>query len=134
MHRELIEFWKTAPDDPFAVLFEHAPVLMHSIDSSGKLIQVSRFWADLLGYDRDEMIGRPSTDFLSPDSQIKARERILPEYLRKGKIHDVEYDFIAKSGEPIAVRLSATTVLDDDGNVQRSLKRFDINLRHIRRP
>ena len=121
MQRDLIDFWKASPDDPFDVLFEQAPVLMHSIDASGKLIQVSRFWADLLGFERSEMIGHLSTDFLSPASRLKARERILPKFMKTGRIHNAEFDFVAKSGELIAVRLSATSVLDESGSIERSL-------------
>jgi len=121
MQRDLIDFWKASPDDPFDVLFEQAPVLMHSIDASGKLIQVSRFWADFLGFERSEMIGHLSTDFLSPASRLKARERILPKFMKTGRIHNAEFDFVAKSGELIAVRLSATSVLDESGSIERSL-------------
>lgn len=121
MHRELIEFWANATEDPFDVLFEQAPVLMHSIDADGYLVKVSRYWAELLGYRRSEMLGRKSTDFLTEGSRKRAIEDVLPSFKRTGKLHNMEYDFVTKSGEILPVRMSATSELDRNGNILRSL-------------
>ena len=121
MHRQLMNFWKDAPNDPFDVLFEHAPVLMHSIDGQGHLLKVSRYWANLLGYQREEMVGRRSTEFLSPESRLKAHEKTLPEYMKTGMLHNVEYDFVTKAGALLPVRMSATSVLDEQGKIVRSI-------------
>ena len=94
---------------------------MHSIDSQGKLLKVSRFWAAKLGYDLEEMIGRASTDFLTEDSRIKAKQKILPEFFRTGALHNVEYDFVRKDGELLTVLMSAIAQYDNDGAFERSL-------------
>ena len=43
------------------------PAMLHSIDSEGRLISVSDPWLAKLGYTREEVIGRRSSDFLTPD-------------------------------------------------------------------
>jgi PAS domain-containing protein len=50
MHRDLIEFWKAAPEDPLEALLAHAPLLMQAVDAEGRILRVSQFWSDLIGY------------------------------------------------------------------------------------
>ena len=121
MDPDLVEFWKSCPEDPFDALFEHAPVMMHSIDADRILTKVSQHWARHLGYDRAEMIGRRYTDFLTPASRRHAEELILPEFLRTGVKHNVPYEFVRRDGSVAPVLLSACSVLDDQGRFLRSL-------------
>ncbi|MEM8957501.1 MAG: response regulator [Pseudomonadota bacterium] len=121
MERDILEFWKQAPEDPFDVFFEHAPILMHSIDAEGRLQKVSRRWAETLGYDRDEMIGRKSVEFLTDASRDKAQTVVLPKFLETGTLENVEYEFVRKDGSIMPVVMSASSVLDKKGEFIRSL-------------
>lgn len=107
-------------NDSFDIFFEAAPVMMHSIDKTGQLLNVSTFWAETLGYTRDEMVGRAATQFLTPASREHAKT-VLEEFFDTGKIHNIEYDFVRKDGSTIPVLLSATAINDDEGTFQRSL-------------
>ena len=40
-------------EQPLEKFFQSTPALLHSIDSSGHLLNVSQAWLDLLGYDRE---------------------------------------------------------------------------------
>ena len=121
MAKRLLEHWKNTGDDPFEVMYDHAPVMMHSIDREGRLLRVSRFWAESLGYAPEEMVGRKSVDFLTDKSRRKAVEEVLPSFIKTGRCHNVRYDFIRKSGEILPVLLSATAIFDEDGQMSRSL-------------
>ena len=46
--------------ESFDLIFEDAPVMMHSINEEGKLLRVNRRWAETLGYDCDEAVGHKS--------------------------------------------------------------------------
>lgn len=87
------------------------PAMLHSINTEGQLISVSDAWLAKLGYTRDEVIGRPSSDFLTPESRAYAIEEVLPVFFRTGRIDDAEYQMICKDGRVIDILLSA--VLDD---------------------
>jgi len=102
-------------------LYEATPAILHSIDAQGRLIDVSDRWLALLGYTRDEVVGRPSSDFLSPASQTKARECVLPEFFRTGACDRVEYEFVHRDGHLVDVLLSATLERDAQGAPLRSL-------------
>jgi len=102
-------------------LYQGTPVMMHSIDATGRLVSVSDRWLEQLGYTRDEVLGRPSTDFLDEQSRTYARTVVLPDFMRTGVCADVPYTFVQKNGESISTLLSAIAERDEDGKVVRSL-------------
>ena len=101
--------------------FNGTPVMMHSIDQQGNLMDVNEFWLSTLGYEKDEVIGRRSTEFLTPESQRYATEEVLPIYFKNGYIENVPYQMAKKSGELIDVLLSASELKDEEGNFLHSL-------------
>lgn len=101
--------------------FNHTPVMVHSIDQQGRLVDVNEYWLNTLGYQHDEVIGRRSTEFLTPESQRYAVEVALPQYFANGFIKDVAYQMVKKNGDVIDVLLSGSELLDEDGNFLHSL-------------
>jgi diguanylate cyclase (GGDEF)-like protein/PAS domain S-box-containing protein len=83
------------------------PAMLHSIDETGRLISVSDAWLAKLGYSREEVLGRPSTDFLTSESRERAIREVLPEFFRRGRCENVEYQMVCKDGRVIDVLLSA---------------------------
>lgn len=96
-------------------LYRNTPVMMHSIDNKGILLEVSDTWLTKLGYTRSEVIGKDSIDFLSPESQKIAREVILPKFWKDLYCNDVPYDFVRKDGSVIQVELSGLIDDSEDG-------------------
>lgn len=88
------------------------PAMLHSIDAQGQLIAVSDAWLAKLGYTRDEVIGKRSSDFLTPESREHALKNVLPEFFRTGHCENVEYQMVCKDGRVIDVLLSA--VMDNN--------------------
>ena len=121
MPSNLLAHLELQTEDPFETVFAEAPILMQSIDAGGRLINVSRFLADFLGYEREEMIGRPSTDFLTEDSRRHAVETVLPRFFREGRADGVGCDYVRKNGDVVAMVMSATSQIDETGAFTRSL-------------
>lgn len=90
-------------------LYNHTPVMMHSIDQESRIISVNDFWLRTLGYDRHEVLGRRSTEFLTDESRRLANETILPKFFQTGFVTDVAYQMVKKTGQVIDVCLSAVT-------------------------
>jgi diguanylate cyclase (GGDEF)-like protein/PAS domain S-box-containing protein len=105
----------------FRALYKHTPAILHSIDRQGRLVSVSDEWLRVLGYSQDEVIGRLSTDFLTPESRRKAKELYLPRFWAKNEARDLEYQMVAKDGKLIDVLLSAVTDKDAEGQPRRSM-------------
>jgi len=108
-------------EERYRRLYNDTPVMLHSIDLDRRLVSVSNFWLETLGYERNEVLGRISTDFLTPTSRSYATEVVLPEFFRTGSCKDVPYQFIKKNGEIMDVLLSAIAERDDEGKTIRSL-------------
>lgn len=105
----------------FRSLYEHTPAIMHSIDAEGFIVSVSAAWLRRLGYEKSEVIGRRSTDFLTPESRRLAFEEVMPRFQRDGHVEDVPYQMVAKDGRLIDVLLSAVWETDRRGHRLRTL-------------
>lgn len=105
----------------YRLLYQNTPVMLHSIDQRGRLVSVSNTWLTKMGYERSEVIGRASTDFLSPTSQIYTRQKVLPQFFQTGTCQDIPYQLVTKQGDMIDVLLSAFAERDDQGNLIRTL-------------
>ena len=108
------------PTEHFRRLYESTPAMLHSIDSQGRLVSVSDTWLSKLGYARQDVLGRPSLDFLTPDSREYAATCVLPRFFAQGHCEDVEYQMITRSGAVIDVLLSAILERDESGQPARS--------------
>jgi PAS domain S-box-containing protein len=105
----------------YQALYENTPGMLHSIDVHGRLVSVSNYWLEVLGYERHEVIGKKSTDFLTEDSQRYAEEVVLPEFFKKGVCKDVSYQMVKKNGEIIDILLSAIAERDAEKKIIRSI-------------
>ena len=102
-------------------LYHNTPAMLHSIDTSGRLLSVSDYWVEALGYERNEIIGKNLLEFLSDESQRYARNVVFPAFFQSGICKDIPYQFVKKSGERIDVLLSAIADRDEQGNITRTL-------------
>jgi PAS domain S-box-containing protein len=102
-------------------LAEQAPVMMHSIGRTGVIVCVSDLWLATLGYRREEVIGRRSTEFLTEASRRYADTVVLPAFMKTGSCHDVAYQFVKRGGGVIDVLLSAVAERGPTGEILRSV-------------
>ena len=103
-------------------LYERAPVMMHSIDRRGCLIQVNDAWLRALGYDRDEVIGEDFTKLMADEETRRwFQTTVLPRFLATGIAKDVRYGLVTKSGNVMEVEVSAFAERDEKGNVVSSM-------------
>ncbi len=105
----------------FQFVYQQTPAMMHSIDAHGCIIEVSNRWLKKLGYERDQVLGRRSIEFLTPASEKHAREVVLPAFFRTGECRDVAYQFVHANGDTLDVLLTASAERDAEGNIVRSV-------------
>ena len=89
------------------VLFDRAPVMMHSLDGNNRIARVNRRWLQKMGYSRSEVLGRKSLDFLAEESRARAIGDTLPLFWRAGSARSVGYQFVTKGGRVVDALLDA---------------------------
>lgn len=94
-------------------LIENANDIVYSHDLSGRLLTMNRAGAALLGYEPEELIGRP-IDTLVSRHQRDAFNRMLSETLHEHGAARLEVEAIAKDGRRISLELSTRLFLEDD--------------------
>ncbi len=103
-----------ASETRFRNLYRRTPAIMHSIDPKGVLTEVSDEWLRVFDYRRDDVVGRKSSDFLSPESREYAQNEVLPKFWAQGYVERVPYTFLSRDGHPIEIELSG--ILDETRN------------------
>ena len=98
------------------VLFNRAPVMMHSIDEDGRLVKVNRRWLQGLGYKRSEVLGQKSVDFLTEESRTWVIQDALPLFWRVGSARSIGTQFVRKDGRVLDILLDAERVTATGGN------------------
>ncbi|MCH8065975.1 MAG: PAS domain S-box protein, partial [Chloroflexi bacterium] len=119
--RKRLEEMLRASEERFRHLYTATPAILHSIDTEGRIMNVSDRWLEVLGYDRSEVIGRKSAEFLTEESRRYAEEVALPDFWKRGAASDIHYQFVRKDGEIVDVLLSAIAEQDEEANRYRSL-------------
>lgn len=104
----------------FEQIYQSTPAMMHTISADGDITQVSDYWLSYFGYERDEVIGRKSLDFLDDESRERAITHTLPELFETGHQSNIPYRFKRKDGRTVDVLLSSFLERDQHGKPLRS--------------
>lgn len=102
-------------------LYNNTPVALYSVDPDGRLLSVSNHWQSLLGYSREEVIGRRSVDLMTPESRRLAVDAGIPDIRQAGYAHNLHFQFLRKDGELLDALLSAFVERDEAGRILRSM-------------
>ncbi|MGE4506026.1 MAG: PAS domain S-box protein [Desulfovibrionaceae bacterium] len=108
-------------EERYRELYNRTPAMLHSIDHEGRLVAISDYWLQTMGYERSEVLNRPLTDFLTDRSREYALTTSLPAFFRDGECSDVSYSMARKDGSVIDILLSAISERNAEGVVIRSL-------------
>ena len=107
-------------EDRYRTLYNRSPAPMHSLDAGGRLIGVSDYWLTMLGYTRDEVIGRHLSEFMVPRSAARFQESQWDEFLAVGEVRDEPYEFFRQDGQIVDVLLSSRLERDQTGAFRQS--------------
>ncbi len=105
-------------EERFKLLFEKAPLGYQSLDVDGNIIEVNQQWCELLGYTKDEVIGRWFGDFLSLENREAFIHR-FSVFKAQGRIH-AEFEVLHKDGRPIFLAFDGKVGIDEDGKFKQT--------------
>ncbi|MDM8161850.1 PAS domain S-box protein [Labilibaculum sp. K2S] len=119
--KQVVEMMRQS-EEKFRLLYNSTPAMLYSIDQEGNLLTVSDYWLIVMGYTREEVLGRALSDFVTKESLQYSREVVWPLFLKNGSCTDVEFQFVKKNGEIIICMLSAIAQWNSDGKLVGSLE------------
>jgi len=102
----------------FQLLFTRAPMGYQSLDFDGKFIEVNPKWLEILGYQREEVIGKWFGDFLCPEYVEGFRKR-FPLFKAQGQIHS-EFEMLSKDGQRLTIAFEGKIGYDTDGEFKQT--------------
>jgi len=103
-------------------LYDNTPAMMHALDAEGRIISVSDHWLRKMGYAREEVLGRPPTDFMTEDSRAEVeRTGGAKGLVEQGPVQDRPRSYLNKNGERIDALVSGFVERDSEGRFVRGV-------------
>lgn len=116
-HRKLANGRVSAALRHFRTLFNEAPVAYHEIDIHGVMRRVNRAECLLLGYSREEMLGRPVWDFIAESQREISRAAVIEKLAGIRLPEVIEREYRNSRGEPLICEIHENLIRDNTGRI-----------------
>lgn len=111
-------------------LYNFAPLAYQSLDMNGNILDVNPKWLQLLGYERNEVVGKNIKEFMV-DREDKIAETVFKEMIEKGNVSGVIWKMKRKDEKVIFVRYEGNIGYNLDGSPRQTYCTFnDITAEH----
>lgn len=105
----------------YRTLYRATPAMLHTVDGDGYIVTVTDHWLQKLGYQREEVVGRPITDFFSARDRQTYKDGRLRALISDGEFNNLERQMITKDGTVLDLLMSAISHRNEEGAVDRML-------------
>ncbi len=112
---------ETRANFKYRILYRSTPAMLHSVDGTGHIVTVTDHWLQKLGYKREEVIGRPISDFFTATDREKLSGNVLREFINQGDFNNEERHVVTKDGQVLDLIVSAISRRNAAGDVDRML-------------
>jgi len=107
-------------ESKYKALYINAPLAYQSLDAEGNIKDVNPTWLSILGYQRNQVIGKSFFCFLHPESHKKAETKIFPEFKSSGFIHNVEFKIRHENGNYIDISYEGCAEYNLNGSFKQT--------------
>ncbi|MFQ5857549.1 MAG: EAL domain-containing protein [Anaerolineae bacterium] len=103
-------------------LYEEAPIAYFSVDIDGRITRVNPYTAQMSGYTRDDLVGRPVFDLYAdtPSGKEKARNVVFRRFLAGKETRGEELEWRTADGRSVWINLTVRPGRDAEGRVVES--------------
>jgi diguanylate cyclase (GGDEF)-like protein/PAS domain S-box-containing protein len=99
-------------------LVETSPHVVWQLDAQGRITFLNRIWEEFTSYPIDEVLGRPFTDFQTPDEAARAMDTLAALLSNPvEEVRDFQTTFIRKDGRPVSFQVNARVLRNREGAV-----------------
>jgi len=115
--RKRVEDALRRSEERFRRLYDDAPVGYHEIDTQGRIININRTECELLGYSREELLGRSIFELISEGSRKEALSAFESRYQAGNSERTFERTVTTRDGRSLTVSIKERVQHDDQGKV-----------------
>ncbi|HLX12231.1 MAG TPA: PAS domain S-box protein, partial [Bacteroidota bacterium] len=99
----------------YADLYEHSPDMYHSIDPNGVIMRCNYTESLVLGFSKEELIGKPVLRIYPQSQHEKVRENLRKIFEEGGELRGAEEQIQRRDGSILQVSVNTSTVRDSLG-------------------
>lgn len=103
----------------FRSLYEQAPLAYQSLDNRGRYLKVNQALLEMLGYQREDLLGRFVGDFMTSESRRQLEQR-FHQFIESGAVSGAEFTLLRQDGSAIIVAVNGRVAYDAQGNFQQT--------------
>ncbi|MDD5369676.1 MAG: PAS domain S-box protein [Anaerolineaceae bacterium] len=103
----------------FRLFYDQAPVAYQLLDAQARIQDVNRSWLKLLGYSKDQVVGKPFVGLLHNSSGAQFQSA-FDEFQISGELHAEEFEVVRASGTSMIVSLSGKASYDGQGSIREA--------------
>ena len=119
MHAEISD--QARANFKYRVLYRSTPAMLHTVDGDGHVVTVTDHWLSKLGYKREEVLGRPISDFYAKTERERHKGQKLRDLISQGDFNNEERQMSTKDGRVLDLVISAISHRNSAGKVDRLL-------------
>jgi diguanylate cyclase (GGDEF)-like protein/PAS domain S-box-containing protein len=116
-------------EEKHRLIFHTAASLINCVDEHGILVDTNARMPEVLGYDRQEVVGQSISRFIHPDDLPGVRKN-LQEVIANGQAAGNEFRMVRKDGQTIDVRVNSSAMRGPDGRFLYALRIVEDITRH----
>jgi PAS domain S-box-containing protein len=100
----------------FMQFFENEAGYCYMISGDGKILDINKSALQVLGYEKDEVIGKSFLTTIYSSSSREKAQRLFEEWRETGELRDEVLKIVTKDGEERTVLLSVSAIMDVNGS------------------
>jgi PAS domain S-box-containing protein len=104
-------------EDRFRTFYKHTPVMLHTFDKSGRILNVNDHWLTVMGYGKEVVVGREWVDFLSPESRLASMNSSFAPLLESGVFKEQHFELQKSDSTVMDIEMSASMESEDTGSL-----------------
>jgi PAS domain S-box-containing protein len=119
-NQKLMEQALAESEQKFRTFFENEPEYCYMISPQGTILEANSTALSVLGYAKEELIGKPIESLYAPELYERGRQ-LLSQWKQTGEIRNEEMVIITRNGDRRTVLLSSAQVLGENGKSLHSI-------------
>ena len=104
-------------EERYRILYDNVPTMNFTLDTSGNVVSLNQFAVRELGYQPEELIGRPMLDIFYDEDKPALLKQFGEVLQNPGRAYEWEFRKVHKDGRIVWVREIACTAKDQKGDI-----------------